>query len=154
LEFVSLEAGKYYKRLNVAMYMMNELAESELNELIVECSELKVQEIDKEVSLILTANKDLTTEQKGELNKIEYMIKKVNEEVLETIIKKTEGNVIASLEFVLSLLKSNYLTNKGGTLLPSENFIKAKELNDWKYIDIPNTALNVNIVILDKLTSV
>ncbi len=155
LEIVDKEARKFYQEYLLENEVIGEhfritgLPPAQMKELVEMHMKERFKQGEAEIALRLQEGGDekvrkLQRQELVEQFGLEEPVKEIPSEVLVPIMSKTEGNTLMTFQFVLSLLRAKYLENRGGTLVPADQFAKAKALNDWSFVEVPDLALRLN----------
>jgi len=138
-----------------AQYEIGELSPLELGGLTKTFNEMHQKEVDMErEDMIQLKNgkytkEELISELKDQF--IDFDIDSVDHSVLDTILSKTKGNALLSLQFMWSLLKGKYLERKDGIVKGTELFYRFQKLDDWVTVDIPELATQMNSMEIDEI---
>ncbi len=159
LEFSSKEIGEYFRLMSSgdivnARYSLPRITSPHMNELIGIFGGMYVEQAEQEVYSMLQgadeAQKELRLHELKDAYAINSIIKEIELSTLECILAKTEGNPLLTFQFILSLLKSHFLENRDGVLIPSAAFVRAKTQDDWAPVDVPDLAQRLNSLQVDR----
>lgn len=82
---------------------------------------------------------------------LEKQFTDVEDEILELIVTKSEGNALICLQMFINLLQNGFLEiNKKGAVTVTEVFKKCKRLNNWTKLPVPSSVLKRRMTNLDK----
>lgn len=157
LDFPSKEIQDYVNLLDKediinAHYALDGLQLPYFNVLVAIFGDIYYTQMEEEIKSMLQNDDMAVLDQLRDLNFLKDPVKQIDPSALNAILKKTEGNPQLTFQFALSLMKSKYLKNIGGTLTMTAEFIKAKDFDDWAYVEVPDLALRYNSMLIDKLT--
>tara|TARA_B110000285_G_C15065574_1_gene584911 strand:- start:1201 stop:1458 length:258 start_codon:yes stop_codon:yes gene_type:complete len=82
---------------------------------------------------------------------LEKQFTDVEDEILELIVTKSEGNALICLQMFINLMHNNFLElNKKGVVTATETFKKCKRLNNWTKLPVPSSVLKRRMTNLDQ----